>query len=122
MSLKRFFLPFILLVAVALFGFGRAQQKPAPAVSEIRSPLVIVGAVSDRGAGLTHKDVAKLNDADFKRTGDVPTFGFSSDRHWIKLRVVNPEDRKTGRILEVNNPILNICNLYEIRGRDAYRL
>lgn len=122
MSLKRFFLPFILLVAVALFGFGRAQQKPAPAVSEIRSPLVIVGAVTDRGAGLTHKDVAKLNDSDFKRTGDVPTFGFSSDRHWIKLRVVNPEDRKTGRILEVNNPILNICNLYEIRGRDAFRL
>lgn len=122
MSLKRFILPCVLLVGFAVFGFGSAQQKPASTVSEIRSPLVIVGAVADRGAGLTHEDLAKLNDADFKQTGDVPTFGFSSDRHWIKLRVVNTEDRKTGRILEVNNPILNICNLYEIRGRDAYRL
>lgn len=122
MSLKRYILPFVLLVGFAVFGFGSAQQKSASTVSEIRSPLVIIGAVTDRGAGLTYKEIAKLNDADFKQTGEVPTFGFSSAKHWIKLRVVNTEDRKTGRILEVNNPILNICNLYEIRGRDAYRL
>ncbi|MCA1751764.1 MAG: hypothetical protein LC670_08225 [Flavobacteriales bacterium] len=122
MTLKRLILPFILLTGFAIFGFGSAQQKPGGTISEIRKPLVIVGSVTDRQKNMSHKDLAKLNDDDFKATGDVPTFGFSADHHWIKLRVINVEDRKVGRILEVNNPILNKCNLYEIKGRNAFKL
>lgn len=122
MTLKRLILPFILLTGFAIFGFGSAQQKPGGTISEIRKPLVIIGSVTDRQKNMDHKDLAKLNDDAFKATGDVPTFGFSADHHWIKLRVINVEDRKVGRILEVNNPILNKCNLYEIKGRNAFKL
>lgn len=122
MTLKRIILPILLLVGLAIFGFGSARQGVPSSIVEINKPLVILGAITDNEHNLNHRALAALSDDDFKHVGDVPTFGFSSAHHWVKLRVFNFEDRKVGRILEVNNPILNKCNLFEVKGRDAIPL
>ncbi len=82
----------------------------------------MLGAVEDKSNSLTHKQLAKLNDGEFKFVGEAPAFGFTAAHQWIKLRVFNFDDHKAGRILEVNNPILNKCNLYEIKGNEAVLL
>lgn len=122
MTLKRSTFALLLLICLAVWGFSQAQNQSGGAIVELHKPLHIIGAVADHDANFNHKDLARLDDMAFKHVGEVPTFGFSAAHHWIKLRVFNLEDRPLGRILEVNNPILNTCNLYEIRGRDAVQL
>lgn len=112
----------MLLAGCACFFFGSASQSTPSSIVDINKPYVIIGSIEDSNKSLNYKELATLNDEDFNYVGDVPTFGFSSAHHWIKLRIFNFEDQHISRILEVNNPILNQCNLYEIKGREAVPL
>ncbi len=124
MSYKNLLFPFFLLIGIFAFYLGSAKDEEprVKSITPLLKPLLVVGAIADADRILTVQAVADLHDRDFKDVGAVPTFGFSTARHWIRLRVFNFESRKVEKILEVNNPILNQCNLYEVKGDKAILL
>jgi len=88
----------------------------------VYNPLKIVGALPANSEINSADIIATLADNTFEETGPVPTFGFSDEHHWIKLKVFNFDDEYKEQILEVKSPILNVCNLYESSGAGATQL
>ncbi|MCZ4408747.1 SpoIIE family protein phosphatase [Cryomorphaceae bacterium 1068] len=91
-------------------------------IKPINDQLLIIGHLEATDQFNFASDVAVLNDDLFKEVSGIPTFGFSDSKHWLRLRVFNFEDHAIDRILEVNNPILNECNLYEVEGGQSSAL
>jgi len=124
MSLKK---PLLLLSAAALLVWvavsSTGSESPGTSfIKPLSAPLLIVGHVEQNASIGEISEIAKLPDREFNPVSGVPTFGFSHSDHWLKLRVFNFENREVSRLLEVTNPILNECSLYEIKGRGAHRL
>ncbi len=91
-------------------------------IKPINDQLLIIGHLEATDRFNFASDVALLNDDLFTKVSGVPTFGFSDSKHWLRLRILNFEDHAIDRILEVNNPILNECNLYEVEGGQSSAL
>lgn len=123
MSLKQIVFSIALIGAGVLFFVAKAyEQTPVEGIIRyIGKPLQIVGAIADANGKMPVDDLAALADSDFEAVGEVPTFGFSASHHWIRIRIFNFENSASYRILEVNNPILNQCNLYEIKNERAVK-
>ncbi len=115
---------FLLILALYACGSaaGKAKAGPEGSYNQDEHPLTVIGYIADEDWQLEAQELAGYSDESFHAADDVPTFGFSTARHWLKLRVLNGKDYKMSRILEVNNPILNQCNLYELRANRAVRL
>ena len=98
---------------------ARDNIKGASFIHSVNNPLLLVGSIAAGESASTVQQIAQLADIDFLPVGKMPTFGFSDVPQYIKLRVFNFENRAVEKVLEVKNPILNICNLYEIEGNSA---
>ncbi len=109
----------ILFVTIGIIFGGREELKGAGFIHSIQKPLLIIGSVAQSDHIHSISDIAKLTDMDFSPVGSLPTFGFDAKPQYLKLRVFNFENTPVSKILEVKNPILNICNLYEIQGGSA---
>ncbi len=120
---------FILWTFTLLLAFNSliASESPlAPDANSFISPvngsLIIVGYVTATDEYRNAHDVALLDDSYFTKMGKSPTFGFDAETQWMKIRVFNFDNQTARQILEVNNPVLNICNLYEIKGNTSSAL
>lgn len=109
----------ILLFTFGLIFDGRDNLKGAGFIHSVQKPLLVVGAVSQSASLRSVSDIAKLSDIEFSPVGKLATFGFEDKPKYLKIRVFNLENTAVSRILEVKNPILNVCNLYEIEGNTA---
>jgi serine phosphatase RsbU (regulator of sigma subunit) len=112
-------------VFIALIGFGflaaimlfADQSKTEDHfIKSIDDQLLVIGHLEAEAPYNFASDVALLDDATFTEVSGVPTFGFSPKKHWLRLRILNFENEDIERILEVNNPILNECSLFEVEG------
>lgn len=101
---------------------GRSGSSGSGLIEPINAPLLIVGHFDGRTNSTTASEIAHLADREFTPVNGVPTFGFSESDHWLKLRVFNFSDRTEERLLEVTNPILNECSLYEVDGNGVKEL
>lgn len=103
------------LLAV-LFLFADDSKEKNHFIQAIDDQLLVIGHLEAEAPYHFASDVAPLDDATFTEIKGVPTFGFSPNKHWLRLRVLNFENHNIERILEVNNPILNECSLFEVEG------
>ncbi|NEN24582.1 SpoIIE family protein phosphatase [Cryomorpha ignava] len=119
--MKRLLLPvIIILIAIAvIFIGGKDEVKGAGFTHSVKNPLLLIGSIAGSGSVSSVQEIAELGDIEFLPVGKMPTFGFSDVPQYIKLRVFNFENRAVEKVLEVKNPILNVCNLYEIEGNTA---
>ncbi len=117
-SLKIILLPALLLGSlIFIIAFGSNKDAQAQGfVQPIRKSLIVIGSLTDATTLLRGADVAALNDLDFDAVGETAVFGFSDATHWLKIRVFNTGNTLENKVLEVANPILNACNLYEVKG------
>ncbi len=103
----------------AVANLNPLAPEAKPFLTPVKGSIIVVGAIADKHHSLSAKDLALLDDADFTPVGSSPVFGFDPATQWLKIRVFNFEDQTAQQILEVNNPVLNRCNLYEIKGNTS---
>jgi len=123
MPLRKWILPVLMVLASLVFmTISLGKDSDQGFTYAVYNPLKIVGSLPG-GSSFKNADlIATLADDEFEETGPVPTFGFSDQHHWIKLKVFNFDDEYKEQILEVKSPILNVCNLYESSGAGATQL
>lgn len=123
MPLKKLVIPALLVICTIAFFISNAEQsddKPA-FTRTVNTSIEIIGAVSSD----EYKDIYEVGgvaDHEFEPVGLIPTFGFSDQSHFLRLKVLNLQDTPEMRILEVKSPILNKCNLYEVKGSNIKKL
>ncbi|HKK38977.1 MAG TPA: 7TM diverse intracellular signaling domain-containing protein [Cryomorphaceae bacterium] len=124
MPLKKLIFPslFTLCILSAFLIFADRAEPERNFIRPVDNQLLIIGHLTATEGLNFASDVALLQDDSFTKVSGVPTFGFSDSKHWLRLRVLNFENRDIDRILEVTNPILNECNLYEVEGGQSYAL
>jgi serine phosphatase RsbU (regulator of sigma subunit) len=124
MNYKNLILAFTIVFGVvsSVFIVAGKSETDANFIRPVSDQLIIVGHLEADDNLTLAEDLAVLPDKKFNPITGVPTFGFSDKMHWIKLRILNFEDRKIERILEVGSPILNECSLYEVSGGDTRTL
>jgi len=123
MPLRKTILPvFLLLVSLVFITISLGKDSDQGFTYAVYTPLKIVGALPTSSELSSADMIATLADNAFEETGPVPTFGFSDEHHWIKLKVFNFDDEYKEQVLEVKSPILNVCNLYESSGAGAKQL
>jgi serine phosphatase RsbU (regulator of sigma subunit) len=120
---KSIFLSFFFLFLLsAVYILADKAEPDRTFIKQIDDQLLVIGHLEATDRFNFASDVALLSDDSFTEVSGVPTFGFSDSKHWIRLRVLNFEDHDIERILEVTNPILNECNLYEVEGGQSSSL
>ena len=120
---KSIFLSFFFLFLLsAVFILADQAEPDRTFIKPIDDQLLVIGHLEATDKFNFASDVALLNDDSFTEVKGVPTFGFSDSKHWLRLRILNFEDHDIERILEVTNPILNECNLYEVEGGQSSSL
>ncbi|MCA1764134.1 MAG: 7TM diverse intracellular signaling domain-containing protein [Cryomorphaceae bacterium] len=123
MPLKKLVIPALLVAcSVAFFISNASESDEKPVFTRtVNTSLEIIGAVSSADYDDIY-EIARLGDFKFEPVGLIPTFGFSDHSHYLRLKVLNLKDSPEMRMLEVKSPILNKCNLYEIRGSGIHKL
>ena len=119
--IKSIFFPVLLLALISgALIYAATESEKEHFVKPVDSSLLVIGHIEENKDSLfAPSSIANLSDDAFTEVDGVPTFGFSPSSHWLRLRVFNFEDRPIERILEVTNPILNECILYEVSRGEA---
>lgn len=92
-----------------------------PFTKPIKGSLHVIGYLEANGPQELSNLAAKPDEA-WTPCSSAPSFGFSSAVHWVRIRVFNFEAQPSQQVLEVANPILNRCNLYEIKGSHVHHI
>lgn len=80
--------------------------------------------LEDESGNLTIDDVTslELSEQFFPSQANVPSFGFTSSVYWVRLTVLNPQDKSVDWYLEIGYPLIDYIDLFIPTANGDFKL